>query len=406
MDRLGGTCVMASEIDPDCQHVYRANFSTGSGETKLFGAIEQLTADQVSLEQVPAHDVLCAGFPCQPFSKSGSQMGTRDRIRGTLFFHIMEIVRYRHPRFIVLENVRNLAGPRHRDTWETIIKSLRDEGYAVASRPAVFSPHMLPPELDGRPQVRERVFILARFLGPTANSLADLAPLVESRPVGDWSPERWSIYDYLDDESTIDQARYGLRDDELIWLSAWQDFVRSIEGPLPGFPIWLEEFDGREPIDTSLPEWKQSFIQKNRSFYFVNRHQVDAWRKRHPEVEGFPASRKKFEWQGGRDHDRDFRKLVIHFRPSGVRVKPPTYVPALVAINQTSIIGRFNRRITPREAARLQGFPDSFELHETPSVAYRQLGNAVNIGAVTYVAQRLFQDELIGAPMRLLEGVA
>jgi DNA (cytosine-5)-methyltransferase 1 len=405
MSQLGGTCVYTSEIDEDCRQVYRANFS--DADDYLHGAIEETTrTSKTVLQHVPEHDVLCAGFPCQPFSKSGAQLGMRDRIRGTLFFHIMEVVRARHPRFVVLENVRNLAGPRHRDTWDTIIASLRAEGYAVSAEPAVFSPHLLPREFEGRPQVRERVFILGRYVGESATNLVDLPPIVANRAVDSWTPDKWSIYDLLEDESAIDRNVCGLRPQEILWLLLWQDFIRRIEGPLPGFPIWVDEFRTVGRIDASLPTWKQTFIQKNRSFYAANRKAIDGWLKANGDLKGLPASRRKFEWQAGRDHSRDFAELVIHLRPSGIRVRPPTYVPALVAITQTSIIGRYMRRISPREAARLQGFPDSFSLHESTAVAYRQLGNAVNVGVVKYVARHLFDDELAGAPMRLLAGVA
>lgn len=78
----------------------------------------------------------------------------------------------------------------------------------------------------------------------------------------------------------------------------------------------------------------------------------------------------------------------MHFRPSGIRAKRPTYVPALVAITQTTILGKPLRRITPREAARLQGLPDSFAfLSQADSLTYKQLGNGVNAGVVYHVAR-------------------
>ena len=76
----------------------------------------------------------------------------------------------------------------------------------------------------------------------------------------------------------------------------------------------------------------------------------------------------------------------MHFRPSGIRAKRPTYLPALVAITQTSIIGPRERRLSPRETARLQGLPDSFVFPNQPAAAtYRQMGNGVNVGAVWHV---------------------
>lgn len=96
----------------------------------------------------------------------------------------------------------------------------------------------------------------------------------------------------------------------------------------------------------------------------------------------------RLEWQA-RGWPRDLWQLVMHMRPSGIRVKPPTYLPALVAITQTSIIGSRRRRLTPREAARLQSFPEDFRLHPVDAVAYKQAGNAVNVGAVMHVTRAL-----------------
>ena len=397
LDGLGGRCVLASEIDPDAQKVYEANF-----DLLPEGDIRSLVADE-AVHDIPDHDVLCAGFPCQPFSKSGFQRGIAET-RGTLFYDILRILEAKRPRFAILENVRNLAGPRQRATWDTIIRNLRLLGYRVSSEPVVFSPHLLPEREGGRPQVRDRVFILAEYVGEGVRpELLESEPLVERLPSEGWDPSAWRIEDWLDPDTAIDQPlAYALRPDERRWIEAWQDFVQSIDADdLPGFPIWVDAFTSEPDVWPGMPNWKRAFMVKNSEFYCENRRTIDRWLKRH-HVHEFPLSRRKFEWQARSWQptaaQRDLWGLVMHFRPSGIRVKPPTYLPALVAITQTSIIGSRRRRITPREAARLQGLPEAFELHPVDSVAYKQLGNAVNVGAVQHVARALFDSSEIGWP--------
>jgi DNA (cytosine-5)-methyltransferase 1 len=383
MERLGGQCVLACEIDEACQDVYERNLGL-----RPVGDIRTLT--EGTRVEVPEHDVLCAGFPCQPFSKSGFQRGIHEA-RGTLFFEILRILEAKRPRYAILENVRNLAGPRQRDAWDVVIRSLRSLGYQVCGDPVVFSPHLLPPP-EGRPQVRERVFILCERAraGETTGSL-DVPPLLENRAVEGWDPARWSIERYLDDEADIEGlSRYRLRPEEIRWIDAWTDLLQRVdEDPLPGFPLWADAFTAKPVVPRGTPAWKENFLRKNSAFYLRHRRTIDAWRSRWS-VDDFPPSRRKLEWQA-RGHAPDLWKLVLHLRPSGIRAKPPSYLPALVAITQTSIVGPRRRRITPREAARLQAFPDSFRLHENDAVAYRQLGNAVNVSAVVHVARALFE---------------
>lgn len=405
---FGGECVFASDIDDMCRSVYRTTWPDMPAE-RIVGDIREITMaagedrpDHEIDEAIPDHEVLCAGFPCQPFSKSGSQKGAADETRGTLFHDILAIARAKRPRFLILENVRNLAGPNHRDTWLTIIKSLRELGYRVSSEPVVFSPHLLPPHLNGAPQSRDRVFILATHVGQGAVLTED--PLVNRAPVSAWNPHHWNIEDYLlDDRDIPNLGNYLLRDDEIAWLNAWQAFIQGIpDDDLPGFPIWVDAFKKRPRIPAGTPEWKADFLRKNSAFYVKHQIFIDEWLTKSwsetdtYRVRDFPASRRKFEWQARMAQPtrdvRDLWHLTLHLRPSGIRVKPATYLPALVAITQTSIIGSRRRRITPVEAGRLQGLPDTvFGASDVDDkTAYKQVGNGVNVGVVQFVASQLF----------------
>lgn len=381
LSAMGGECVYASEIDEAAAKIYQHNW-----EMPVAGDIVPATTDRMD---VPPHDVLAAGFPCQPFSKSGYQRGM-DEARGTLFWNILRILEERRPSIVLLENVRNIAGPRHRHEWDVIIRSLRDLGYQVSSTPAVFSPHLLPPWMGGRPQVRERVFIVGTYVGDE-RAQQEIEPVVTNKPVGSWNPQHWLLSDYLQAEDEIaDRANYDLTEAEQAWVEAWSEFVRrfrAIDVPkLPGFPIWVDAFVHEDDLDIpdGTPAWKANFLRKNAGFYTDFRTLIDEWLEDFDRLEHFPPSRRKFEWQA--QDAASLEDCIMHFRPSGIRAKKPTYVPALVAITQTTILGKPLRRITPREAARLQGLPDTFEFPGQPdSASYKQLGNGVNAGVVEYV---------------------
>jgi len=397
LSELGGQCLMASENDPAAASIYKENWHLCPK-----GDIVELTEPDVS-PLIPPHDVLCAGFPCQPFSKSGKQQGFRDATRGTLFFNICQILETHKPKIVLLENVRNLAGPRQRQTWNTIVQSLRGLGYKVSDMPTVFSPHLLPPSRGGRPQVRERVFIFGVFVGQErAVKETDVDVTVLNEPVDGFDPQQWRISDYLlDDHSIEDLHRYKLSQQETRWIDAWDDFVRTLrrsgQERLPGFPIWADYFRLSRPRNfRDFPQWKVDFLTKNRDLYRLHQSAIDSWLERWDYLQDFPPSRRKLEWQA-----QDVESLwdtVMHFRPSGIRAKRPTYLPALVAITQTSIIGARRRRITPDEAKTLQGLPDTFDFsNQSDGKSYKQLGNGVSVGAVQHVFQSglvQFQDDL------------
>lgn len=383
-EALGGRSVYSVEIDEKAAKVYELNW----GHSPL-GDITKDANDSTMV--VPQHDILAAGFPCQPFSKSGAQRGMEET-RGTLYWNILKIIKAHHPAIVLLENVRNLAGPRHLHEWEVIIETLRSEGYVVSDKPAIFSPHLLPKANGGRPQVRERVFITATYAPEITYRGEGLPPLVTSKEgVEGWNPANWNLFKDLPLDSVSADESTALSASEVAWIDAWDDWVKSYKiangSNPPGFPIWVDAWVelSRLSIPDETPKWKADFLYKNSKLYTENKDLFDDWIERHSVLTDlFPPSRRKLEWQA--QDAVDLWSCVMHFRPSGIRAKKPNYLPALVAITQTSIIGPLRRRLSVREAARLQGLPEWFSFgQQANSMSYKQLGNGVNIGAVWHV---------------------
>lgn len=370
LKELGGECVFASDIDADCRMVYKNNF----------GLEPHGDITQVKEEDIPAHDIICAGFPCQAFSKAGYRKGVNDP-RGTLFHEIIRIAKHHKPKYMLLENVRNLAGHDGGNTWKVIRYNLRAIGYNVSDEPIIFSPHYL-----GIPQHRERVFILCK-----RNDLGDLSPFTfnkKSKPESD-------AYSILQTDKEIKNfSSYKLNKRERSIIDLWNEFALIVKDNLPGFPVWsewLREVNGVDNIQ-SYPKWKQDFIRKNSQLYIDYKKPIDSWLTKASKNPDFNGAKAKFEWQAGKTSDPNLWNTIMHFRPSGLRVKRPTHYPALVAITQTSIVGPRKRKLTPRECARLQSIPDSYKLHPTDRVAYKQLGNSVNVEAVRLFARLLLNS--------------
>ena len=127
---------------------------------------------------------------------------------------------------------------------------------------------------------------------------------------------------------------------------------------------------------------------KNRKLYHNNKKFIDEWLEKWNYLKDFTPTEKKFEWQAG-ESIKSIWDGFIQSRPSGIRVKKPDYFPALVAIVQMPIIGKYKRRLTPREAARLQSFPDEFVPNSNDHQAYKQFGNAVNVNCIAYLGKQL-----------------
>lgn len=399
--QLGHECVFASELNPSLREIYVENHDLPpEGDIR-----------EVSLDEIPIHDVLCAGFPCQPFSKAGEQDGFGCKMWGDLFDHVVAILIHHKPEFVLLENVPNLVKHDEGRTWEKVVQMLKQAGYESAAH--IFSPHQF-----GVPQIRQRIYIVARrgglgdFTWPEPQQFPDLhvSSVLTENP-SDAKPLPKQVIDCL---------------------KMWQRFIRQFpkDEHLPSFPIWAMEFGADYPFEDftpasmkpselrkyrgaygwpmrefgdddllaalppyawggkkKFPDWKIDFIRKNRALYTANKTWIDDWKD---ELLAFPPSLQKLEWncKGG---ERDIWKYVLQFRASGVRVKKPTTAPSLIAmtVTQVPIIAWEKRYMTPRECAKLQSMESLKVLPTSSTAAYKALGNAINVRVMRLVAEAL-----------------
>lgn len=221
LHKLGHECVFASEIDADLVDLYERNFGI-----RPKGNIRD------TWSEVPAHDILCAGFPCQPFSKAGDQKGFECPQWGDLFDYLIKILNLRKPRYLIIENVPNLVRHAGGATWGSICTQLRDAGYDIDF--AIMSPKMF-----GVPQTRERAFIIGDRHGLPENHW----PPVNEPEVPP------SIYSVLD---TYPSDAKALPDTFVEYLKVWQSFLDLVpkDAPLPSVPIWSMEFGATYSLDS------------------------------------------------------------------------------------------------------------------------------------------------------------
>ncbi len=370
LQNLGGKCVFTSEWDLNAQKTYKNNF----GE-QPFGDI---TLPETKKEIPENFDVLCAGFPCQAFSKGGHRKGFEDT-RGTLFFDLCEIIEKHKPNYLFLENVANLTSHDSGNTYKTILKNLDELGYYFPSNPLIISPDKF-----GIPILRPRVYIPCvrkEFAKDNASKIKNIETELEKQ----YAEGIDSIDSVLENTSKNKISPY-----ELKVLKMWDEFYRGIDLKVIGFPIWMEFFKFDGSLD-NFPLWKAKFIQKNIDLYTRNKKHIDKWLKKHDNLDWCVKTHRKMEWQAGKDYESIF-DCIIQFRPSGVRVKRPNKFSTLVAMNHQQIIGKYKRRLTINESKHLQSFPKNYKLPTSNTIAMKQLGNSVNVTVLEKIFGVVLRD--------------
>jgi DNA (cytosine-5)-methyltransferase 1 len=401
----GHKCVFASELNPELQELYKINHGINcAGDINL-----------IKPADIPKHDIICAGFPCTPFSKAGKQQGLNDPKSGNLFDRIMDIANYHNPEFIFLENVPNLKNHDKGNTWKYISDKLTKK-YDISDK--VLSPHIF-----GIPQHRSRIYIVCRL-----KSKGGLNNFEFPEPKKSFSEV--SIHSIIESNpKDFVKLKSGTKNH----LDVWQKFLNNLKPEdVPRFPIWSMEFGASYPfknrtpfnspktelkkckgkfgeningnsIDELLsclptyaqskedrfPAWKIKYIEQNRAFYEKNKKWIDKWLK---SVKEFEVSHQKFEWNCGNKNELVLNNKIVQFRPSGIRVKVPTFSPALVLTStQIPMFPWLERYMTVREAARLQCMGKLKQLPSSTSKGFRAFGNAVNVCVVTQISNQLLK---------------
>jgi len=286
LEKNGAKCVFTSEWDKPAQMTYKENF----------GDMPHGDITKINEADIPKHDILCAGFPCQAFSVSGKQRGFKDA-RGTLFFDIARIAKHHQPKVLFLENVKNLVKHYHGNTLKIILRILDEIGYDAYCQVLMASRY-------GVPQARERIYIVAfrKDLG--------VSYFYFPRP----TYKKIYVKDILEDDAKT-----------------------------------------RDCI--------------------VDRKDIKFWKKDEtPQLKPIQIGQINNGGQGERIYSINGHAITLSAYGGGAAGKTGAYF----------VNGKI-RRLSPRECARVQGFPESFKIPVSKSQAYKQFGNSVALPVVENV---------------------
>jgi DNA (cytosine-5)-methyltransferase 1 len=293
-------CVFSSEWDKDCQKIYNENF----------GITPEGDITKINEKDIPKHDLLCAGFPCQAFSISGKQKGFEDT-RGTLFFDVARIVKYHKPKVVFLENVKNFETHDEGKTLKTVQVTMDNLGYN-------FYHKVINSSNYGVPQNRPRIYMVAFLKKLKVNNFIFPKPLNENIP----------LKDLLLPDNKIEEFKIK-RKDIVITKKIIQ---KDIFGSYPSKPIRI------------------GTVGKG--------------------------------GQGERIYDPRGHAIALTAYGGGIGSKTGLYF----------INGKI-RKLTPRECARVSGYPDSFKISDSKTIAYKQFGNTVVVKVINLIFKQILKTK-------------
>ena len=423
LQKLGHDCVWASEYNLNLRELYKKNFPKTPVEGDVF---------KVNLKDIPEHDLICGGFPCQPFSKAGKMLGFDDLKKGNHFFKILEIIDSKKddaPKYLLLENVETILKHDKGETFKFIENELTRRGYEIEKK--ILSPHEF-----NIPHHRRRLFIVGarKDMGGLENF-----NFPEKRDLS-----KTTIRSILSlDHKPHPEENLSLSIENNDVINLWSNFIETFpdDMPLPGFPIWSHEWGATYPFEDytpqsstieelnelrgtygekisgtdkeiiinkfipryakkdleKFPNWKIVYIRKNREFYKKNKDFIDLFVLKNPKLKDFEFSYQKLEWSCS-EAQRTFDDKIIQFRPSGLRVKLNNWSPALTTIRTQNIyIPKIKRKLSLLELSKLQSMeikhlPDIYDGKFIPNGGYKAFGNAVNVEVVRLIAKNLLNN--------------
>jgi DNA (cytosine-5-)-methyltransferase len=387
LSEKGHQCVFACEIEPDLRELYYFNYGI-----KPFDDVAQ-----IDVTKVPQHDVICAGFPCQPFSLAGKKRGAECPKSGRLIDHVVRIVKFHHPKFILLENVPNIISIAEGTFWQYLQDSFDQCGYCLYHK--IISPTDL-----GIPQNRKRVFIVAirqdldmgYFNWPMTTGLGDISLT--------------KFLKHCNNARCLEPAKIHI-------LAHWQRLLSKLKlEKLASVSIVAPEFGATYPIDFSTMSLDE--IRQYRGAYGQDMASCKSWAEVLEKMPSYTRKSKKvanwilksvifsrklynskteictrwaerldknnnswqiLEWRG-LPSCLDIYSHLVQFRASGIRVLRSNVAPSLISMTPTQIpiIPSENRYMSVQEAAHLQNLHHLNRLPESQIKAFRALGNAVN----------------------------